>query len=153
MGITRKVLSSRLIWIFLTASVLIALGAIATIAASFYLSLSWGELTIDIRLLGGCVEFLYDSEGGHIWDLSIVEAETWSWLPYRIELVDHFGGVSRGWRIPLWCAFVPMLVLTILLFRPHRHTPIGHCARCGYDLKGIHSIRCPECGRPTTSRV
>ncbi|MHC5023806.1 MAG: hypothetical protein ACYTGG_07830 [Planctomycetota bacterium] len=28
--------------------------------------------------------------------------------------------------------------------------PRGHCYRCGYDLRGIKSDACPECGMPAT---
>jgi hypothetical protein len=28
-----------------------------------------------------------------------------------------------------------------------RHPP-GHCKKCGYDLTGNESGRCPECGQP-----
>ncbi len=33
-----------------------------------------------------------------------------------------------------------------------RHKP-GHCDRCGYDLTGNVSGRCPECGRPVREQA
>ena len=30
--------------------------------------------------------------------------------------------------------------------RPVRNYPVRHCRRCGYDLTGNVSGRCPECG-------
>ena len=30
-----------------------------------------------------------------------------------------------------------------------RRFPAGHCQKCGYDLTGSVSGRCPECGEPT----
>jgi hypothetical protein len=53
------------------------------------------------------------------------------------------------------CAFVPIAVLAILMWvlrrgaRP-RVLP-GHCQKCGYDLTGNESGRCPECGEPVES--
>ena len=29
-----------------------------------------------------------------------------------------------------------------------RRFPIGHCQKCGYDLTGVRTGRCPECGTP-----
>ena len=42
------------------------------------------------------------------------------------------------------------LILTVTmraLDRRARRPPPGHCRRCGYDLTGNVSGRCPECGR------
>lgn len=37
--------------------------------------------------------------------------------------------------------------LTLIMWRPDRpRFPSGHCQRCGYDLTGNVSGRCPECG-------
>jgi hypothetical protein len=33
-----------------------------------------------------------------------------------------------------------------------RHYPPGHCRRCGYNLHGNRSGRCPECGEPISER-
>ena len=49
--------------------------------------------------------------------------------------------VMPGW-LPVVLALVP-----VILFRRHdRHFPPGHCQKCGYDLTGNVSGRCPECG-------
>ena len=48
---------------------------------------------------------------------------------------------------PLW---LPIAVVAVpLLFawgRSRRHAAVGHCRRCGYNLTGNVSGRCPECG-------
>ncbi len=44
-------------------------------------------------------------------------------------------------------ATVPLTLSAALIgFSFWRRYPKGHCARCGYDLKGI-ADQCPECGR------
>jgi hypothetical protein len=53
------------------------------------------------------------------------------------------------WLVFLWTALPTMLVW---LVRPRLRFPPGHCQRCGYDLTGNVSGRCPECGIHTTKR-
>ena len=40
---------------------------------------------------------------------------------------------------------MPGVVVAVLIAR-RRPYPRGHCRRCGYDLTGNTSGRCPECG-------
>jgi hypothetical protein len=48
--------------------------------------------------------------------------------------------------VPLWLPFLALLLPTLLLWRlDRRRPPPGHC-RCGYNLTGLTSGRCPECG-------
>ena len=63
--------------------------------------------------------------------------------------------VSGWWRVcaflPCWIPFLLVALPTgILFWRDHRRriTP-GHCKKCGYDLTGNVSGRCPECGKVT----
>jgi hypothetical protein len=59
---------------------------------------------------------------------------------------DEFGGRVT---IPLWIPFLALLLPTLLLWRLERcRPPPGHC-RCGDNLTGLTSGRCPECGAPT----
>ena len=48
--------------------------------------------------------------------------------------------------IPLWMIFLPTAVLTMFLWRWSRYRHPGHCRKCGYDLTGHVSGKCPECG-------
>jgi hypothetical protein len=50
-------------------------------------------------------------------------------------------------KLPLWVLFVVAVIPTWCLWWSDRHpfTP-GHCQKCGYDLTGNVSGRCPECG-------
>ena len=53
--------------------------------------------------------------------------------------------------IPLWALallpLVPTVLLVAYLRRSRRRAQAGTCLHCGYDLRGITSDRCPECGR------
>ena len=48
---------------------------------------------------------------------------------------------------PLWLVFLAVLLPTLLLWFLDRRQPLprGQC-RCGYNLTGNMSGRCPECG-------
>ncbi len=48
--------------------------------------------------------------------------------------------------VPLWMPFLILLVPTLLLWWREGKPRQGHCRRCGYDLTGNVSGRCPECG-------
>ncbi len=62
------------------------------------------------------------------------------WLP-----TYFFGGAGSGVIIPLWLLLLLTFIPTFILWRRDRIPP-GHCQRCGYDLTGNVSGRCPECG-------
>ncbi len=48
---------------------------------------------------------------------------------------------------PLWVLFLIAIVPTGLLWwRDRRRIPPGYCQKCGYNLTGNVSGRCPECG-------
>lgn len=53
---------------------------------------------------------------------------------------------------------VAMLPISLLvgfpfwLLPPRRH-PAGDCQKCGYDLTGNESGRCPECGKETAHKT
>lgn len=61
----------------------------------------------------------------------------------------HACGSRLAWdiAIPLWIPFIACAVPTGLLWwRDRRRRRPGFCERCGYDLTGNVSGRCPECG-------
>ncbi len=53
----------------------------------------------------------------------------------------------RGVEVPGWYPLAALAVPTAALWwrDRRRHAP-GHCRKCGYDLTGNVSGRCPECG-------
>ncbi len=64
------------------------------------------------------------------------------WRPLFAKL-SQSGGVVVF--VPLWFFVVCLLLLTVWAWWPHRAPPCA-CRRCGYDLTGNVSGRCPECG-------
>lgn len=50
-------------------------------------------------------------------------------------------------NVPLWQMLLAFLVAGGASWRiAARMFPIGHCSTCGYDLRGLGSGKCPECG-------
>ncbi len=67
--------------------------------------------------------------------------DPFSWRP----LVERFWWGGRV-TVPLWtgCALFGIAAAAVWR-RDRRWPPPGHCRRCGYDLTGNVSGRCPEC--------
>ncbi len=76
------------------------------------------------------------------------------WLVFRHPkqgLIHWPRTVHASWgtstMVPLWLFFVPVALPTATLWwLDRRRYPPGHCQKCGYDLTGNVSGRCPECG-------
>src|SRR5688572_9216250 len=73
-------------------------------------------------------------------------------------VTDRYEGFLRGWDfgLPHWFlallfAILPALHLRALI-RSRRRRRIGHCPRCGYDLRATPE-RCPECGTTSDQRL
>lgn len=72
---------------------------------------------------------------------------------FSLPEVSHFNDFSarggagvRFMLIPLWLPLALATMPTAFLWH-RRRIPPGHCQRCGYDLTGNVSGRCPECGK------
>lgn len=72
-------------------------------------------------------------------------------------------GFGFGWNhnsknyyvveIPYWLIMVITILPAIVWLRRLRKPATGHCAKCGYDLRGSEqSDTCPECGTSITDR-
>ncbi|HVP12160.1 MAG TPA: hypothetical protein VMV94_13365 [Phycisphaerae bacterium] len=138
--------------------------------------LKWAALVLSLVLLAcaaisGVRMVYYEGYGwGFLLDEAIVTAH-WGFAPP----ITPPGLAPRGWSIrpmtvrlgfrflsprvetwpdgrtvaylPIWVFLTPLLVATALLWwLDRRRIPPGHCRRCGYDLTGNTSGRCPECG-------
>lgn len=51
--------------------------------------------------------------------------------------------------LPLWMPLVGVGIPTCWLWRLSRRSAPGSCPTCGYDLAGITTGLCPECGKAT----
>lgn len=47
---------------------------------------------------------------------------------------------------PTWMFLLAAMIPTVLAWRRQREPLRGHCRKCGYDLTGNVTGRCPECG-------
>ncbi|MFO0836786.1 MAG: hypothetical protein U0638_17630 [Phycisphaerales bacterium] len=57
-------------------------------------------------------------------------------------------------NVPLWQLLVLFLIAGGVSWRfAARMFPIGHCSACGYDLRGLGSGKCPECGEGFLARA
>jgi hypothetical protein len=74
-------------------------------------------------------------------------------VPFRPPSVYWSAGRIRL-ECPLWIPLVLAAAPTVILWRRDRHRPPpGHCQKCGYNLTGNVSGRCPECGMKTEART
>lgn len=58
-----------------------------------------------------------------------------------------FYAMAIGLTAVLW-TFGPGVAILFLIRRQQRMASGGRCLQCGYDLRGLDSPRCPECGLP-----
>ena len=91
-----------------------------------------------------------------------VPSDSNKWLRERVALLAHYAQLrylflldehsTGGWHtviFPLWMPAVFVTLPTAILWMlDRRRIPAGHCRKCGYDLTGNVSGRCPECGTP-----
>ncbi|MCC6969722.1 MAG: hypothetical protein IT434_05820 [Phycisphaerales bacterium] len=55
---------------------------------------------------------------------------------------------------PLWQLLLVLLIVIGGAWRLSRRVcPAGHCSACGYDLRGLGSGKCPECGEGFLARM
>jgi hypothetical protein len=85
------------------------------------------------------------SGGPMQWDFEF-EWDPEGWEPPYTRL-PAWRSIGPGWEftVPTWVVFLVVVVLTVIAFRLSA-VPEGCCLKCGYDLTGNVSGRCPECG-------
>jgi hypothetical protein len=79
-------------------------------------------------------------------DMPVPQLWVWSWP--SLGAGDVGGLTSFHATLPLWVVFSVFAVPSVWLwYRDVRHVP-GRCRHCGYDISGLSSGLCPECGPP-----
>lgn len=65
--------------------------------------------------------------------------------------IEHYASSNTiDILLPLWLPLLPLLFLAVYM-RRHRGAQAGFCKKCGYCLRGLRSMRCPECGTEAES--
>src|SRR5437899_651347 len=117
------------------------------------MNLSWPTgngttwLTIVRGAFSGFARNPYWSSGVemHCWRVGASDySGRWTWWISKMR-PEVFIGLPL-WMV--WAGFLP--VAGALWYLDPRRLP-GHCPKCGYDLTGNTTGRCPECGRPARS--
>jgi hypothetical protein len=80
--------------------------------------------------------------------------EGWFWAD--LDFVPMEGLVmwplfaDRVTLVPLWMILIPLLVLDLWAWRRTADVQAGFCHKCRYNLRGVASEVCPECGTNVT---
>jgi hypothetical protein len=133
-----------------------AIGASGLLVALWGLSLKvtacfWpgDPIGIEFGITGGCFGALwnYPHQGPGVWFEQMNSSCYGFELPSAFELPSPSGGSNlHSLRVPIWLPLMVSTSAAVFLWRSGRRTPGGHCEKCGYDLTGNVSGRCPECG-------
>ncbi len=133
-------------WAGLVLCVLIVVAWVVSLRWEFWYEggswLMWcghGGLLVSINRI-----HLDDPSGWNVLDVNWIH-----WEYYLPRFKRDLSGTLKATtcNIPLWLPLVVVAIPTAILFYRDRRIPPGHCQKCGYDLTGNESGRCPECGR------
>lgn len=115
----------------------------------------WFEVHCYGNRMGISYAYWLDLEGEGLW-------KNFELHGFRVTVDDGEGGPKSHIRIldvdvPRWFLFgvsglflsCPTLAFIRGPLRRYRRRRKGLCLKCGYNLTGNTSGRCPECGRPT----
>lgn len=134
----------------------LAIGLLLLFAASFRWSFRYFSNAVVVGVIQGRAQVIRDALGiGLVSEdprrgLQVYPLDSEDMLFANVR--DAFIGLPRefqlGWHmIPLG---VPTMATGLLaaafFFLARLRVPPGHCRGCGYNLTGIESGRCPECG-------
>ncbi len=124
-----------------TVVIAILIGVITLLSQRLYIHVDTGNGLFGIQF--GSLYASSDSYGGAPWQVKA--GWTPKWYPVLLPEYSTGAGFWSYTMIPLW----PFVVISIgvAMFAHCRCRPVpGYCSKCGYDLSGIESGACPECG-------
>jgi len=99
----------------------------------------WGQSTVVVV-----------SQGALVINFNPLTYEGWIWGTFTFIPMPGYVFwpifTEKTILLPLWIFFVPSAIASVLGWRHGKRAPLGYCQRCGYNLAGLTSDRCPECG-------
>jgi hypothetical protein len=141
----------------------LAIGLLLLFSASFRWSFRYFSNPVVVGVIQGRAQVIHDVLG-----IGLVSEDPRRGLQvypldsedmFFADVRDAFFGFPReyqfGWHIiPLGTPTMAAgLLAAVLFFLARVRVPPGHCRGCGYNLTGIESGRCPECGANAPSRA
>ncbi len=113
-----------------------------------------GELSIiNIKLSQDAISRMGISDGFG-WEYGAPVRATpseWNWWPRFASNNPSFSYMSIPLYLPVLLFGVWPLWLLLPFRRRRKRRKLGLCMRCGYDLRGLTELRCPECNTPFDS--
>jgi hypothetical protein len=110
-----------------------------------------GDATGSVRYRAGAVplDWIGPMPGEWWGRLGIGYRHTISGVFQSIVFMDRLDDLKIV-TLPHWAVVLPLAIWPVIFFRRvaklRRRKRMGLCLSCGYDLRGIDSGRCPECG-------
>ena len=130
---------------------LTGLAVAAVISIAFVLSLRWDYGYFganEFMVIPGGIVVNYDATAP-----PSVDQPGWIWdgTDGFATVIFVYPNISAGawWfhiYMPMWIPLLAVGVPSLIGWRRNRPPPPGHCGECGYNLAGLTSGRCPECG-------
>jgi hypothetical protein len=115
-------------------------------AVSIRYLIRYDSKNLECVVYSGCLQVTtpnpLNSRGLAIHRKSFNELLLWG----EFSKVSAGGRTFRSARIPIWMPFLPLAIITRVLWR-RGHRPTTKCPHCEYDLRGNESGICSECGK------
>jgi hypothetical protein len=151
-------------WLGTAACVLLVTAYVAT-AWRWYAAvrIDRGDVILTLNLVGGATEAMLITSSAAApatlrtqLEMERLGSVRFIWYPrYAAGGIEGGppGTYVRRLIVPLWLLFALLAIPTLLLWRcDRRRIPLHCCHKCGYDLTGNVTGRCPECGTPVASK-
>ena len=141
----RSVALAKLKWIGTVACLVTLLVLVASYHWLFELGVPWSMATIGLgRFFVGVSS---KPEFAYLFSVSLIDKTNGGPSFLVAAYWTGFRGDVSSISVPLPLPILLLAVPTAFLWWHGSRVLPGHCRKCGYDLTGNVSGRCPECGR------